>query len=413
MDRLTGRQRSPACAIALFSVCAALAVSCAGGDESPNMQGPIGGGSNPALGGDGGIPGVAPIIVPDSGMPDAGTGLPTGLGGTGTAGGLTGGTVRPPTGGGTAGLIGGLSGGLIGGLIGGGATGGLIGGAGGFTAGGFTGGGALVDMPVMRPALPPPAAEDGDPSQPIVSVPGVACGPNSSLFGLTSTNVQIGGRDVHVAYPCNKHKRAPVQFILNLHGTMDTEELKLYQVAYFAANELVNSHNLITVAPKSVVSQWGNGDGGKDEPHLKAVIEWVYSTFKDFDIRGMWVTGHSYGAMYSTTYVCKPEIADRVIGTVLMSTFPTLPACATRISVINTNAEMDIASPLPQGDLPAKHGCDAPVMNMLGNNTQTLWPNCKNGFVHSNYLMLGKAHADYIDAEVVKSICDLIKAARP
>lgn len=53
------------------------------------------------------------------------------------------------------------------------------------------------------------------------------------------------------------------------------------------------------------------------------------------------------------------------------------------------------------------------MMNMLGNNTQTLWPGCKDKFVHSNYLMLGKKHADFMDDVVVKSIVDLIKSARP
>jgi hypothetical protein len=103
---------------------------------------------------------------------------------------------------------------------------------------------------------------------------------------------------------------------------------------------------------------------------------------------------------------------DRVKGTILMSTNPKLPACADRISVINTNAENDIAAPLPQGNVPMSHGCGAAMMSMLGNNQQTLWPSCTKGYVHSNYLMFGKAHADYMDDVVVKSIVDLIKSSR-
>jgi poly(3-hydroxybutyrate) depolymerase len=260
--------------------------------------------------------------------------------------------------------------------------------------------------------LAPAGPDDGDPNQPIVTVPGITCGPKPSLAGLTTTNMKIGGRDVHVAYPCNKHKGAPVTFVLNLHGTMPTEELKLYQVAYFSVNTLVNSHNIITAAPKSVVSQWGNGDNGVDEPHIKAVIEWVYTTFKDFDIRGMWIGGHSWGAMYTSTFACKPEFESRLKGIIIMSGNPVAPACASKVALIDTNAEMDIAAPLNQGNLPMTHGCGAAMDIMLGNNKQTLWPNCSPGFVHSNYLMLGKAHADYMDAEVVKSIADLIKQSR-
>ena len=63
--------------------------------------------------------------------------------------------------------------------------------------------------------------------------------------------------------------------------------------------------------------------------------------------------------------------------------------------------------------VPMTHGCDASMESMLGNNTETAWPNCDPGFAHSNYFMLGKQHADYIDADVVKRIGDLIKLARP
>ena len=49
---------------------------------------------------------------------------------------------------------------------------------------------------------------------------------------------------------------------------------------------------------------------------------------------------------------------------------------------------------------------------MLGNTTETFWPNCDPGFVHANYLMLGKMHIDFMDKEVVSSIVDWIKLAR-
>jgi pimeloyl-ACP methyl ester carboxylesterase len=401
---------SPRLATVVLAVQAAvLALACTADDnpaaDDPSMQswdaGSPGvaaggaatmGGAGATFGGPGGM-GVtlSPTTTPDAGVvppvSPGSTGGTTGAGGT--SGGLVGGSGFL---GGLAGLTGGT--GFIGGLTGGGTA--------------SAGGGNAAPPPGA-----PPGPDDGDPSQPVVAVPGVACGPNPSLFGLTSTNVVIGGRNVHVAYPCNKRKGAPMTFILNLHGTMPLEELKLYQVAYFAANNFVNSHNLITVAPISAGSQWGNDDGGVDLPHLKQVIDWVYTTFKDFDIRSMWIGGHSWGAMFTTTYACGAELSDKVRGVILMSTFPTMPACASRISVINTNAENDLAGPLPQGNIPMQHGCGAEMKSMLGNNEQTLWPNCEKGYVHSNYLMFGKAHADYMDEVVVKSIVDLIKSARP
>jgi hypothetical protein len=286
-------------------------------------------------------------------------------------------------------------------------------GAGGMGAGGAmnaTGGGGGGGMSAPLPMAGP---EDGDPSGPIVMAEGVPCGPNPSLFGLTSTNVTIGGRGVHVAYPCNKHKGAPVVFILNLHGTMPSEELKLYQVAYFSANTLVDSHNFITAAPKAIGQQWGREDGGADLPHIMEVIDWVYTTFADFDIRAMCVAGHSWGAMNSTNFACDPAIADKLRGAVLQSGSGMNPACAASISVISSAAEDDIGPVIDQGAVPAGHGCGEPQTNMVGNNVETHWPDCDPGFAHANYFMLGKGHSDYMDAEVVKRIGDLIKAARP
>jgi pimeloyl-ACP methyl ester carboxylesterase len=379
-----------------------------------------------ALGcGDGGGEETAPVggaqppttpILPGAPAGTAGTGGTAGTSAVTTpvvpaAPATAGGNSLPPNPGTAAGTGGTRGGGLLAGLTGGA---GLIGGSGltggtGVTGGaGGTGGGAPAPAPTT-----PAGPDDGDPGQPVIAVPNVRCGPNPSLFGLTTTNVTIGGRNVHVSYPCNKRKGAPVTFILNLHGTMPAEELKLYQVAYFAATNYVTSHNLITVAPISAGSQWGNDDGGKDAGHLKEVIAWTYQTFKDFDIRSMWIGGHSWGAMFTTTYACSPELQDKVRGVILMSTSPMMPACASRISVINTNAENDIAGPLPQGSIPMQHGCGAEMKSKLGNNDLTLWPNCMKGFVHANYNMLGKAHADYMDDVVVKSIVDLIKQARP
>ena len=84
----------------------------------------------------------------------------------------------------------------------------------GGTTGGMdmAGGGGGMDAGPLGP-------EDGDPAQPIVSIPDVPCGGPSGGFGLGSPNFQLGGRDMIVTYPCEKHAGAPVTFILNLHGT--------------------------------------------------------------------------------------------------------------------------------------------------------------------------------------------------
>jgi pimeloyl-ACP methyl ester carboxylesterase len=234
------------------------------------------------------------------------------------------------------------------------------------------------------------------------------------VLGIGGTNVMVGGRGVHVAYPCNKHKGAPATFFLNLHGTMPNEAQKLYQVGYFSGHTLVDSHNLIMVAPKAVGSQWGREDGGADIPHLLEVIEWVYANFKDFDIRSMWVGGHSWGGGFTASFGCRPEIADKVKGLVLMSGGGvSSAACASKVAMIITTAEGDGRMPADQTMLATSHGCGPAKNEMILMNNHTSWPMCQPGFVHANYYMLGKEHATFMDAEVVKSIGDWIKLARP
>jgi hypothetical protein len=332
-----------------------------------------------------------------------------GSSGAGTAAPPTGGSGRgePTAGGGGTGAAG------MGPVAGMGPTGGTT-----ATGGSGAGTGGMDAEPGdglggMGGTTEPAGPDDGDANAPVVETPDVACG-GPGGFGA-GANFELGGREMIVTYPCDKHAGAPMIFFLNLHGTTPVN-LHFYQHGYFSAHQYAASHNLIVVTPSSVVQQWGNGDGGEDEPHLMEIVDWVYATFHGdgkFDIRAMWVGGHSWGAMYTTTFVCKPYLADKVKGAVIMSGIGSNPACAANISVISTAAEDDIGPVVNQGSVPMTHGCDASQMAKVGNNDETHWPNCDPGFTHANYLMLGKAHADSIDAEVVKRIADLMKAARP
>ncbi len=312
-----------------------------------------------------------------------------GAGGTGFGGsGATGSGGSGLSGSGGLGGDGGMSG--IGGVGGGGGMGGSdMGGAGG-SAGGAGG--------------------------PGVEIPGVKCG-GAVDSNLATPFVQIGGRQVFIDYPCRKPSGTPVTFILNLHGTMDQEGGRHYIRGYFAAFKYMDTHNLVIATPKSVVSQWGNGDGGRDEPHLMAVVDWVYQNFTGFDIKQMWVAGHSWGAMYTRTFACKTEFTNKVKGVVLMSGGPSMPSCASRLAALGTVGETDIVTgELTQSSAASGHGCAAQRKGMLGNNTVTDWPNCMQGWVHKNYLMLGKGHGfdpkDWPDEGMTKDMVDAIVSTR-
>jgi hypothetical protein len=261
--------------------------------------------------------------------------------------------------------------------------------------------------------------KDGDPSAPIVAVPGVTCGKPGG-FGLAATNVKITNRDVMVSYPCNKHEGAAMTFILMLHGTMPTEDQKLYIVPYFAATNYLDDHNLIIAAPKAVGSQWGNMDNGADLPHLYDVINYVYTNFSKFAITSMWVAGHSWGAMYAKQFVCDAMIKDRAKGVLGMSGGAIAPQCSDRISQIHTIGEKEITSPATdqsvfanQATAAVSHGCDMALTGpemIMTNARYYHHANCKPQWVHSDYVNIGKAHADFIDAPVVLHILDWIKS---
>ncbi len=281
--------------------------------------------------------------------------------------------------------------------------------------GGSTGG---ADSGTTGTPPTPIGPEDGDPNGPIVSITEVACGGPTNPFGLGSANHQMDGRDMIVTYPCNKHAGAPVSFILNLHGTTPLEQ-HFYQHGYFSVHQFAESHNFIVVTPSSVVTQWGNGDNGEDEPHLMNIIDWVYASFSGpdkFDIRAMWVGGHSWGGMYTARFGCNAAIADKVKGLIMMSGGGVGgfmgASCANNVSAIITTAEGDGREPGDQTAVATGHGCGAAQTEQILNNNHTFWPDCDPGFVHANYYMLGKEHASFMDREVVESIADWIKLAR-
>jgi hypothetical protein len=279
-----------------------------------------------------------------------------------------------------------------------------------------------VDAGGTKPTTPVGGAagpEEGDPSKPVVAIDGLACRDPARGAAFGRSNFMFDGREMIVDYPCGKHEGAPVTFILNLHGTTPVAQ-HFYQWGYFAAWRHVATHNLVIVTPSSVVTQWGNGDMGVDDPHLMKTIDWVYTTFgAKFDIRSMWVGGHSWGSYFTSKFGCKEELKDKVKGLILMSG-ASPPACASRVSILNSAANLGSDGMVkPEGLLnqtatATAHGCDAQMMKAVDmNNDETFWPGCDPGWVHANYLMKTKQHATSIDPSVVKSMVDYIKQARP
>jgi len=286
------------------------------------------------------------------------------------------------------------------------------------TAGSPAGSTAVSKYPAGTPPVPT-GPEDGQAGMPVISIPDVACGGPKGAFGSGLANFKIDDRDMIVTYPCDKHAGAPATFILNLHGTTPVAQ-HFYQHGYFSVHQFAASHNFIVVTPSSVVEQWGNMDNGQDEPHLMKIIDWVYANLNGagkFDIKSMWVGGHSWGGLFTARFGCKAELADKVKGLIMMSGGGVSSsfggaACASKLAVIISTAEGDKAMPGDQSTLAGTHGCGSAQSEIILNNVHDFWPMCMPGFVHANYYMLGKMHATSMDKQVVESIANWIKLQR-
>ena len=141
----------------------------------------------------------------------------------------------------------------------------------------------------------------------------------------------------------------------------------------------------------------------------------------------MWVVGHSWGSVFTNTFVCDANLAIPAAGAVLMSGAG-LPPCADRVSVLTTRGENDIpalnVSP-DQTTIATAHGCDAQrTFDILyprtdgttGRNVVTEWPNCDAKWVHKNYVMMGKGHGfapvDWPDDVMLNDLGDAIVRTR-
>jgi hypothetical protein len=283
---------------------------------------------------------------------------------------------------------------------------------------------AMMGTPIMpmRPATPA-GPKDGDPAKPMVAIPGITCGAPRISFGAPPPTVSIGGRDVFVAYPC-KHEGAPVTFFLFVHGTVQEEQKIPFTLGTYSVHELVDSHNIIVVAPKAVGTQWGNMDNGVDLPHLHEVIDWTYATFKDkFDIRSMWAHGGSWGAFYLSTFACDPMLEDRLNG-VYMVVGGGCPRCSDRLSCVVIQQELEKGMNMtipPDGQeklvdqamiapYATMHGCDGKMGPMPLGTGPRIWnfPNCDKGWYHAYILGPGQ-HADKLDQAAVIELTNQMK----
>jgi hypothetical protein len=392
-------------ALRISSTVAILAFAFGGCSDSPPESGgpaaPNGGASGNGSGATGGAA-------------TGGTGVSgangNGAGGSGTGGSGAGGNSSGGNGGSSAGGASGTTSTDAGAGMGGSGAGGT--GAGGTAGGAATGGAAGMGGTAGSPSGP----ADGDPSKPMVSIPGVPCGVPRVSYSMLPPTVKIGGRDVVVTYPC-AHEGAQVTFLFTLHGTLQDAQKIPFTMTSGPFYRYTDSHNLIYVLPKAIGTQWGRSDNGQDLPHLYEVVDWVYATFgQKFNIRSMWAQGGSWGAAYlSSTFACDPKFESRLRG-VRMVVGGGCPRCSDRLACIVAQQELEIGGGMamtPDARNAAAdranittyataHGCGAKMgPTDVGNTKYWSWRGCRPGFVHSYYLAPGQ-HADPWDPVAIE-----------
>ena len=274
--------------------------------------------------------------------------------------------------------------------------------------------------PPANPVKPrdPSLPDDGDPSKPMFSIPGIPCGALRAGFGATPPSVKITNRDVVVAYPC-VHEGAAVTFFLFLHGTLQEAQKVPFTMNAWKIHELVDSHNIVMAVPKAIGTQWGNMDNGMDQPHLYEVVDWIYAQFGEkLDIRSMWAQGGSWGAFYlSTKFACDPKFETRLKGVQLI-VGGGCPACSNRLSCMVGQQELEKGGGVMLNDMQKEmladaanisryatmHGCDAKMgPTNLGNVRYWEWANCDPGWIHSYYLAPGNPADAWDKAAVLKA----------
>jgi hypothetical protein len=130
----------------------------------------------------------------------------------------------------------------------------------------------------------------------------------------------------------------------------------------------------------------------------------------------MWVTGHSWGAAYGVSFVCRNEFT--VDGYIHMSGGAAVPACGNQMSLLATQGETDIVMGLPdQTAIATGHGCGAATALTIGGNDVTDWGDCDPGYVHRNYVFQGKGHGfspvDWPDEAFRDDVAELVRSTRP
>lgn len=118
----------------------------------------------------------------------------------------------------------------------------------------------------------------------------------------------LTGRNYFLDYACDLKKGEDVIFVLNLHGG---GSIGNWQRHYFPLMDLKDKHRLIIASPSGVVRAWVPEN---DDEHLKNIVNHVYDKFRDVNIKGFWLAGHSQGGQTSNRLINQGFFKDRLTG---------------------------------------------------------------------------------------------------
>jgi hypothetical protein len=270
----------------------------------------------------------------------------------------------------------------------------------------------------------------------------------SSLVSHTGNATEPNsGRPFFLDFPCGLQPGDEVTFVLNLHGG---GSLGNWQRHYFPISRYKDEYQLIVATPDAGETGPGTWSPEVDDAYLQGVVDFVYETFSEQDIRAFWFAGHSFGGFTTRRLICTEFYQARdPVGFVSLSggrvgspspgrggEVAALPDC--EFSHVFTSGQHEASGGnLAAESLWAEHyNCDARVRQLDTIDTQPgfvydssrqdpgtaswgflprpgvaewyVYPGCDNGRVVADVIRIDKGHTEGLEENVTEQIIQLM-----
>lgn len=270
--------------------------------------------------------------------------------------------------------------------------------------------------------------------------------PSALIYHTGNAVEPDSGRPFFLDFPCGLEPGDEVTFVLNLHGG---GSLGNWQRHYFPIYRYKDEYQLIVATPDAGETGPGTWSEEADYAYIEAVVDYVYATFAEQNIRAFWFAGHSFGGLTTRRLICTDAYqARQPVGFVSLSggrvgsangrggAAAALPECD--FSHVYTQGEHEgDGTGLPESSLWAdKYNCGAPVRQLdivdtlpgyvydssrqdpgtaswgflprPGVAEWTVYSGCDNGRIVADVIRMDKGHTEGLEENVTEQIVQLM-----